>query len=745
MAYGYFNIKYTSMDQFYSDICQKITEWNQELDSWNQSYNKIVEMESFKGNSADGVKTYLQEVHGVLLFSIKQMLADFQSRFLLYKTGYYDIESNIYADISEETIRFVISKLTSEIPVIESVDNRIDSALNSTEDLLALGTPSKFYLQDTIEGLQNDLKSFCITIDEYENSQNGIVNSELDGLISSVKNLINDYIINGTNVASYKSGDLAKNTYVLDLVDKVQKSSDYIKENMDAIESAVEEQQEVYIQMQKDYEEACKSREDKGLANLIMGGVAVVVGVVAIVGTAGMATPIVVTAAVSGGCTIAYGASNMIEGGQDMYYGSIGDLSSAAFNPIRDTAFCGNQGLYDAWGKLNMTVAGLCIPVGKAVNTVAGSSTKVIVETAAKTVVKESLKDVAFDTVSGEVVRFADEKLDLNQTEEVLLNLTVNTVLDKGTDFVSEKIKGKPSMVEDMSFEDAKKYNDYWDEVEKGTHNTPDMNDIDMKAWEVADAKLDDNFIKGNLDTITVDIKGTDVKDVDAKDIDMKDADGSSTDWDRTSLTSEQEAIIKDMEQNNEFIVEENKGRKVVQEDYGPIETTTDFVDPKQPGRHLPTENSGTIVGDRDSGNFEFTPDDQGAQTIMKQYGQETIKYKNNEPDFSPYTKHDTQWGEVDCEVQIEAMSGSRTSSGGNYSQADEMLSRKISQETGKDVSPTDIKKYRESNGLTWHETNDGYTMQLIPTEINSRCPHRGGTSIKAEQQAWGNVSHSYD
>lgn len=90
---------------------------------------------------------------------------------------------------------------------------------------------------------------------------------------------------------------------------------------------------------------------------------------------------------------MAYGFGNMVEGGNDIYYAQMGDLSSTAFNPIRDTVFMGNQGSYDLWGKLNMTVAGMCIPVSQSVNAVAGVSNSVMVRTAAKTIGKELLKD----------------------------------------------------------------------------------------------------------------------------------------------------------------------------------------------------------------------------------------------------------------------------------------------------------------------------------------------------------------
>ena len=88
-----------------------------------------------------------------------------------------------------------------------------------------------------------------------------------------------------------------------------------------------------------------QQRETQGVWQAIGGVVLVVVGVTCIVATAGAATPLVIAGAVAGGGTVLFGGAEIIEGGQNAYYGSIGDMNSAAFNPIRDTVFLGNQGV----------------------------------------------------------------------------------------------------------------------------------------------------------------------------------------------------------------------------------------------------------------------------------------------------------------------------------------------------------------------------------------------------------------
>ena len=45
----------------------------------------------------------------------------------------------------------------------------------------------------------------------------------------------------------------------------------------------------------------------------------------------------------------------------------------------------------------------------------------------------------------------------------------------------------------------------------------------------------------------------------------------------------------------------------------------------------------------------------------------------------------------------------------------------------GSIYTKADVSRYRQSNGLTWHELNDGKHMQLVPTEINAEFTHVGG------------------
>ena len=65
------------------------------------------------------------------------------------------------------------------------------------------------------------------------------------------------------------------------------------------------------------------------------------------------------------------------------------------------------------------------------------------------------------------------QNFSLNQTEKVLLNLGVSTLLDKGSEAIGDKItgsKGDP-FTDKMTYEEAARYNEYWNSLENGVHD----------------------------------------------------------------------------------------------------------------------------------------------------------------------------------------------------------------------------------------------------------------------------------
>ena len=120
-----------------------------------KNLNKFVEMECFQGNAATSVKTYIQEVHGILLVAIRQTLMEYQSRVLLYKGGYYGLEPNVYACIPQESMSRLKERMKSECEALAVRSEAIGGILSGISDLLSLSNPSPDDLTITLQAVAN--------------------------------------------------------------------------------------------------------------------------------------------------------------------------------------------------------------------------------------------------------------------------------------------------------------------------------------------------------------------------------------------------------------------------------------------------------------------------------------------------------------------------------------------------------------------------------------------------------------
>ena len=123
---------------------------------------------------------------------------------------------------------------------------------------------------------------------------------------------------------------------------------------------------EIYETEQKIKDEAEK-RKTQGIWRTVGGAVLIATGVACIVLTGGAAIPIVADVAVAvGSGTAVFGAADAIEGTQDIYYGSTGDIDSTAVNGIKDGLFQGNEDAYYLTENAFAFAASAMIPIGHA-------------------------------------------------------------------------------------------------------------------------------------------------------------------------------------------------------------------------------------------------------------------------------------------------------------------------------------------------------------------------------------------
>ncbi|WP_330996573.1 TNT domain-containing protein, partial [Streptococcus oralis] len=102
-----------------------------------------------------------------------------------------------------------------------------------------------------------------------------------------------------------------------------------------------------------------------GWKELGLGVLTFAIGFIAIIGTMGTATPLVVAGGVVGFGTSIYGLSNVSEGIHNIELGNAGDIHTKSINPVRDTLFMGNDKLYHDVGNVFVTASAIMIPIGQ--------------------------------------------------------------------------------------------------------------------------------------------------------------------------------------------------------------------------------------------------------------------------------------------------------------------------------------------------------------------------------------------
>lgn len=396
-----YKVDFDALDILCVNINTQISEWNENISSVSEKLNIILSENQMTGNGAENIKSYIQTVHVAIIQSLLQILQSHGQNCLMYKSDYQqNIDTSLHAVIQSEELFDIRKSLTSQRSETWLVDRNIRNALTSVSDLIYTNLKSS----DEMDGMYGTINSALLNLEsDISNLENHHLNNDFDdvqNMIEALKTFINDQLSKTKNyLVEYTPHQLANSEIYADLYN--------------ANETLVSSQSARTAELQLAYEheshraqlleeEAAQKREEEGWWNALAAVGTIVIGTVAIVCTAGMATPVVVTAAVAGSCTIAYGTSNLVEAGQDIYYGAHGDATTVAFNPIRDTVFAGNQELYDIWGGISTTVAGFVVPVRQAYTTAkaADATTKVVVSTVGKAAVKEVAEDVFVSTVS---------------------------------------------------------------------------------------------------------------------------------------------------------------------------------------------------------------------------------------------------------------------------------------------------------------------------------------------------------
>ena len=354
-----FQINYTDLSDLFWEYKRKIDNLIENIDNCIEKINMFTENAVFTGKTGDAVKSYLGEAHITILSGIKVTAQTLLDNMAAYKDGYRAIDSSTNFKLDEEAIQEFRKKLASNYEDTDEYTGKIRSALSEVSDISDVGMPDSNGVFDIHEQMDSDLIKLVSNVNSYERENVVRLENSVELLLENLQSCLSKIGLSQGAIEIYETGSFitGKDAGALNTCIKI--FGDLHEKNKEAYN-------EIYETEQKIKDEAEK-RKTQGIWMIVGGAVLIATGVACIVLTGGAAIPIVADVVVAvGSGTAVFGAADAIEGTQDIYYGSTGDIDSTAVNGIKDDLFQGNEDAYYLTENAFAFAASAMIPIGHA-------------------------------------------------------------------------------------------------------------------------------------------------------------------------------------------------------------------------------------------------------------------------------------------------------------------------------------------------------------------------------------------
>ena len=375
-----YKIKFDDITSVQVESQKTMNAWEEAIASLNKAMSDFINNQNLQGQAVSSMRSYLVEVHGTLLQTLVNLMNDYSTNLLLYKDGYYQIDSSNHAKLPGQVFTTLHSDLKSSRDNLKSEIELLNTTKDKISDLVSYSGSSHTSTVMNYNFLMNQVKNLDNSIIQYESNHASQDLVAFKELLSATKALIAEHAGKTRTVGTYQSGDFAKLQSVQRFAMAYQQATKQMESRVERVQAAQERDKARFEAL------AAEDRAKNGWKDLAIGVVTVAIGALAIWATMGAATPLVVGAGLTAGIgTAAYGASNAGEGIHNIQLGNAGDIHTKSYNRIRDTLFMGNDKLYHQVGGIFVTASSIMIPIGQTQSVVKGLTQFAIGEAGAYT------------------------------------------------------------------------------------------------------------------------------------------------------------------------------------------------------------------------------------------------------------------------------------------------------------------------------------------------------------------------
>lgn len=435
-----YNIDRAELNQASLDSISNAVFHIDNLGKVKDSFQRLIDNSDFTGDGATAIKDYLQNVHITLITTINVALQEFYAEFALYVAGFSDYDSYENALLNEDFFTEISNTLVGMIGLVDEVQPKAATAADNVSDLITdYSISSLSTYEQVLTDENNTITSLRDGIGEYDSNFATDVLSNIRALITDAQTLI-DAIVN-KGVVTIEQME-PQQYFTKDLVDNLQKdvqgAIDYINENSDEIQDSVKFVTDWYQKkIEEEREAARRARIEKGI--ILVGTAVIAIGSVII--TAGSDTPaaLVVVTSAAEAYVLVDSTAKLVEGIQDIYYGSTGDIETSSVNFLRDSLYGGDQDAYDLGSAIGVGALGATASLGTIMNAGAKATS---IGASVEVAEISSAAEETFKAYAGLATDYAGEKIAESCSDDPLVQFVIQTTIGGVADLYADEAAG---------------------------------------------------------------------------------------------------------------------------------------------------------------------------------------------------------------------------------------------------------------------------------------------------------------
>jgi len=235
-----YKIKFDDITSLQVSSQTTINSWGESINNLNTAMTDFINNTNLQGQAISSMRTYLVEVHGTLLQTLVNLMNDYSSNLLLYKDGYYQIDSSNHAKLPGREFTRLHSDLKGSRDALKNEIELLNATKGKVSDLVSYSGSSHTGTIMNYNFLMNQIKNLDSSIIQYESNHASQDLVAFKELLAATKALIAEHAGKTRTVGTYQYGDFAKLKSVKRFAIAYQQASKRMESRVERVKAAQE-------------------------------------------------------------------------------------------------------------------------------------------------------------------------------------------------------------------------------------------------------------------------------------------------------------------------------------------------------------------------------------------------------------------------------------------------------------------------------------------------------------------------